>query len=70
MKKGDNVSDLVVNMRKVAFHESRLLSCGNVCEGCGKLKTFPEGVALYEELYSAPKWFCEDCFPGTDDDGD
>lgn len=57
------VSDLEIDKRKMAFREARLRACNVACDECGKVKNYPEGLGLYEELFCGSKWLCENCFP-------
>jgi hypothetical protein len=50
-----------------AFENSRLLACGSKCDNCGELKTFPEGLGLYESP-GEHQWLCEKCYPEPDEE--
>jgi len=52
-------------IKKTAFDRSRLLACGSHCEKCGDLKTYPEGLGLYETP-GEHNWLCEKCYPESD----
>lgn len=51
-----------------AFDRARLLACNESCAKCGAFKRYPEGVALYEELFCEDVWLCRECYPESEGD--
>ena len=56
---------MAMTNKNIAFERSRLLACGSCCEKCGELKTYPEGLGLYEPP-GEHLWLCEKCYPEAD----
>ena len=68
----DEISDGALDGQSVrvgeetAFDRARLLAHGQNCDQCDEFMQYPEGVALYEELYCEDKWFCRECYPESE----